>query len=66
MKTLNFTKQLLVALFQIITMVLFYPVLFGMALYLKQSKYGFRCLTKVLVVNIFPGCGKWYLPMLWV
>lgn len=66
MKTLNFTKQLLVALFQVVTMVLLYPALLGMALYLKQSKYGFWCVTRVLGVNIFPGCGKWYLPMLWV
>ena len=66
MKTLNFTKQLLVALFQIITMVLLYPALFCMALYLKKYDDGFRFLTKLLGVKIFPGCGKWYLPMLWV
>lgn len=52
---------------QIITMLILYPVLIAMALYVKFSrKYGFTDYSVVCGVGIFPAWGKWWLPMLWL
>lgn len=64
MKALNLTKEIIIAVFQIVTMVIFYPVLFAMALNRKLSKYGFNNISRVMGIYIFPAFGKWYLPVL--
>lgn len=67
MKAINLTKEIIIAVIQVVTMVVFYPVLFVLALSRQISaKYGFTSVGKFGFMYLFPAFGKWYLPMLWI
>ena len=61
MKAFNFAKELLIATFQILLMIAFYPVLI-FAVIMRKRKYTFDSVSKFWIFYIFPVCGKWYLP----
>lgn len=66
---MKYIKEILIASIQLIIMVLLYPLLISIALNWKSDKYGFLvgrhlfCFRGKYFVYIFPGCGKWYLPI---
>lgn len=52
---------------QVLSMLVLYPLLIAMAIRAKvRNRYGFDCYTKVCGIAIFPGFGKWWLPMIWL
>lgn len=62
-------KEIIIAAIQLITMVLLYPVLMCIVLRWKSDKYGFLCGRHLFkfrgkyYLYLFPGCGKWFLPI---
>lgn len=66
---MKYVKDLLIALVQLVIMVLLYPLLFSIALNWKSDKCGFSAGRFLLnsrskhFIYIFPGFGKWYLPI---
>ena len=63
-------KEILIALVQLVTMVLLYPLLFSIVLNWKSDKCGFSagrfliCSRRKHFIYIFPAFGKWYLPVI--
>lgn len=65
---MKYIKEILIALTQLSIMVLFYPLLFSIALILKSDKYGFHYLRRLCRlcgrnIYIFPAFGKWFMPI---
>lgn len=59
---MQITKEIIIAVFQVVTMVAFYPILFALAASRQiTAKNGFTCVGKFGFVYLFPAFGKWYL-----